>query len=266
MKALLAAGRPLRSRRGSVRCPRYVAHARRGDQHGRRRAPDIVTVARRRWPCARILVVGRPGPGRRRGRGAGARAPAGQPAARRRSLHRRAGRRRRGGPGRVQQRGGLPRAGRGAGADHLRGGPRDRHLAHRPGGRLRAATPSAAAELALADRRDVLRLVDDLALATGGRARRPHPAGARAASERAAATGCRRRWTRRSSARRHRRRPARRPARRAEPARVLERGYAVPTRRRRPGAQAPRRFHAGDAVHAAGGRRRRRRPGGVRPD
>ena len=161
--------------------PPYVTHHRGGDPPDGAALKDVVTVTRKRWPCARILLVGARVQGEGAVRGAGARAPAGQPDSRPRPLHRGAGRWSPGGPGRVQQRGRVPRPRRRAGAHDLGGGARDRHLPHRPGGRSPrrhalgrgGAGGGRPARRAAAGRRSVA--------AAGGGAHRPHPAGGGAA-------------------------------------------------------------------------------------
>ena len=127
---------------------------------------------------------------------------------------------------------------------------------------VRAPTPSAAAEMAVADRREVLRQLDDLGARLAG------GLGSRTQTRRGAAGAhCRpapRRDRGRAPPRAPPRRPARRTARRAEPAphprpRLRRAGGSRRPRPQAPGGLPPRR-----ALPFAGGRRRRRRPGGVR--
>ena len=82
---------------------------------------------------------------------------------------------------------------------------------------VRAPTPSAAAEMAVADRREVLRLLDDLGARLGGRPRRVARGSARS-GWRARPIGCSAAVEGALRRRAPPRRPARRSARRAEPA------------------------------------------------
>ena len=116
-------------------------HAGRGHERRGRRA-----ARRDHRGAAPLAVRARAGPqrarsGRRRRRGTGAGAPTGEPPARGGRLHPRPRRRGPRGSGGVQRGGGVPRPRRGPRADDLRGGARDRHLAHRPRGRPPRADP-----------------------------------------------------------------------------------------------------------------------------
>ena len=128
---------------------------------------------------------------------------------------------------------------------------------------LRAATPSAAAELAVADRRDVLRLVDDLSPAAGSRAHRPDAAGGGAAG-RGPPTGCMPAVEGVLESRRHLTDRLAAQLDALSPLRVLGRGYAVPMAQEAGCSSAAPISSRTPGFQSAGGRRRRPRPGGVK--
>ena len=199
--------------------PELASTDRGGDQPRRRGAARHRDRGRKRWPCCRLVVVEARVQGDGRRARPGARARAGEPDPRRRAVHRGPGRRRPGGSRRVQQRSGLPRPRRGAGA---RPSPPS---GTRPTSRSPISSPTCAPprpppppSWRVADRREVLRLLDDRRRPPRARPRAPHPArrGERLARtadrlQGAASTALLRRE-------RHRARPTRRSARRPEPA------------------------------------------------
>ena len=173
VKAAAAEGRALRPGPKAA-AARVRAHARRGHQHGRRRAARH--HHRRAAALAARAAAGgrRAGAGRRRRRGAGPRAPAGQSPARAWTAASWAGA---AAAARTSRRS-TPR--RFAARSPRCGCPPSPPWATRPTSRSPTwsptsapPTPSAAAELALADQREVRRALDDLAarLAGGSRGR-----------------------------------------------------------------------------------------------
>ena len=145
-------------------------------------------------------------------------------------------------------RGGLPRTRGGPGADHLRRRPRDRHLAHRPRRRpARRRRRRRRRSMAVADRREVLRQLDDLAARLAARARRRARVSPTSVSP-APPTGSMAGMRRRAPARAAPAGAARRAARRAEPA-----PRARPRLRRAGGCRRSR-------AQARGGLRARMRP------
>ena len=134
---------------------------------------DIITVVGKRWPCCRLVVVNARVQGDGAVRALVRALRAGEPHPGRRAVHR--------GPGRRRHARIWPpsTAKRSAAPSRRSGCPPSPPWGTRPTSRSPISsptcappTPSAAAEMAVADRREVLRLLDDLGAAARGRPRR----------------------------------------------------------------------------------------------